>query len=93
MANSTNVVTITSAWVAHLVGPASAHIENASEHFPVYYSIQVTGSPPAVDDVGHHLAAGEIKPTKPIVTGSSLYIRHLGTAEGSDQEVILTDES
>lgn len=92
MASSTNVITITSAWVAHLAGPSSAHIENASAYFPVYYSIQPTAAPPAASDEGHYLAPREIKPTKPIIVGSSLFIRHDGTSEGSDQKVILTDE-
>jgi hypothetical protein len=92
MASSTTIKTITSVWAAHLAGPSSAHIENASEHFPVYFSIQPTAAPPAASDIGHFLAPREVKPTKPIVVGSSLFIRHNGTSEGADQEVILTDE-
>lgn len=91
MSNSTNIINITSVWVPQLAGPVSAFIENASDHWPVYYSIQPTGVPPAPADEGHRLAPREVQLTNPIVDGNSLYIRHSRTIEGKDQKVVLTD--
>lgn len=92
MAEETQVVSVTHLWAAYFTGPAELHIENADPRWPVLYSVEPTGVPPAADDTGHQLLGREIKP-RVVATGKQLYMRYSRAEAGFAQNVVITDET